>query len=109
MSQLEFFDKPTTVVHCKREKYDIYIGRGNNCIWGNPFTHKEGTLAKFKVASIKEAIEKYEKWIMNQPDLLAKIPELKGKVLGCWCKDKKGNGRCHGDVLARLANSIIGS
>jgi len=25
------------VVHCKREPYDVYIGRGSK--WGNPFTH----------------------------------------------------------------------
>jgi hypothetical protein len=106
--QIEFFNKPTTVVHCKREKYDVYIGRGNGSIWGNPFTHKENTLARFKVGSIKEAIEKYREWILQQPDLMAKIPELKGKILGCWCKDKNGNGKCHGDVLAEMANSMMG-
>ena len=26
----------TSVVHCKHEKYDVYIGRGSK--WGNPFT-----------------------------------------------------------------------
>lgn len=25
----------TRVVHCKREPYDVYIGRGSK--WGNPF------------------------------------------------------------------------
>lgn len=28
------------IVHCKKDKYDIYIGRPS--IWGNPFSHKEG-------------------------------------------------------------------
>lgn len=30
------------VVHCKKSKYDVYIGRPS--IWGNPFTiGKDGT------------------------------------------------------------------
>jgi hypothetical protein len=57
-------------------------------------------LADFKVATRKEAISSYEKWITTQADLLADLPKLKGKILGCWCKPKA----CHGEVLARLAN-----
>ena len=38
---------------------------------------------------------------MNQPALLARLPELKGKRLICWCAPL----RCHGDVLHRLANA----
>ena len=38
------------VVHCKRENYDIYIGRGSK--WGNPFViGKDG--------SREEVVEKY--------------------------------------------------
>jgi hypothetical protein len=84
------------VVHCKKEPYDIYIGRPSK--WGNPFSHKIGTLARFQVGSIIEAIESYRKWIKTQPELLAALPELKGKTLGCWCKP----GPCHGDVLVEL-------
>lgn len=86
------------VVHFKKEPYDIYIGRGSK--WGNPFTHKQETQAKYIVASRKEAVEKYEEWLKQQPHLLKVLPELKGKILGCWCKPKA----CHGDVLLRLAN-----
>ena len=86
-------------VHCKREPYEVYIGRPS--IWGNPFSHKEGTLAKYKVSTVEEAINRYEKWLLTQPKLVkhAKLV-LKGKVLGCWCKP----GPCHGDILARIAN-----
>jgi hypothetical protein len=91
---------PTTkVVHCKRESYDVYIGRPSE--WGNPFSHKEGTLAEFKVATRREAIEKYKEWILTQPQLLAKIPALKGKILGCWCHPLP----CHGHVLAEMAEN----
>jgi len=87
------------VVHCKRENYDVYIGRPSK--WGNLYSHQDGTLAKFKVATREEAIEKYAEWIVQQPQLMKKLSELKGKVLGCWCSPKS----CHGDVLAKLANS----
>lgn len=38
---------------------------------------------------------------MKQKHLLKAIPELEGKVLGCWCK-KKPTDVCHGDVLVEL-------
>ena len=86
------------VVHCKREPFDVYIGRPSK--WGNPFSHLSGTLADFKVATRDEAIRAYEKWIVGQADLMADLHELRGKILGCWCSPKP----CHGEVLARLAN-----
>lgn len=89
-----------SVVHFRKDPYDIYIGRGSK--WGNPFSHKDGTLAKFRVGSRKEAIEKYEEWIKAQPHLMESLHELKDKTLGCWCKPQS----CHGDVLKKLADSI---
>jgi len=86
------------VVHCKKETYDVYIGRGSK--WGNPFTHKANTTAKYRVKSRTEAINCYRMWIKTQPQLMAALPELKGKVLGCWCSPLA----CHGEVLAELAN-----
>ena len=88
------------VVHCKKEKYDVYIGRGSK--WGNPFSHKKGTQAKFVVGSREEAIEKYREYILSQQDLIDSLPELKDKVLGCWCAPKS----CHGDVLIELVNKL---
>jgi hypothetical protein len=29
-------------------------------------------------------IAKYRKYILSQPSLMAALPELKGKGLGCW-------------------------
>jgi len=85
--------KPTRVVHCKKEKHDVYIGRPS--IWGNPFSiGRDGTR--------EEVIGKYALWIEGQPDLLGKLSELKGKTLGCWCKPLV----CHGDVLAKLADGM---
>jgi len=88
------------VVHCKKSKYDVYIGRGSK--WGNPYSHLRESMAKWIVANRQDAISMYEIWIKTQPELMAALPELKGKVLGCWCSPKS----CHGDVLARLANEV---
>lgn len=85
------------VVH-RREPHDVYIGRPSK--WGNPFSHQRGTLAQYRVATRDKAVDAYERYICNQPALLADLHELRGKVLGCWCAPK----RCHGDVLLRLAN-----
>jgi hypothetical protein len=81
------------------EPFDVYIGRPSK--WGNPFTHKSGTLAKFRVASREEAVQRYEEWLLSHPELVkAAKEELKGKVLGCWCKPYA----CHGDILLKVAN-----
>jgi len=85
------------VVHCKKVPYDIYCGRPSK--WGNPFSHLDGTLAKYKVDSRKEAIDKYRTFLYES-GLINDIEELRGKVLGCWCKPKS----CHCDILAELAN-----
>jgi hypothetical protein len=82
----------TRVVHCKRAAHDVYIGRPSK--WGNPFTiGRDGDR--------DEVIEKYEDWLQTQPQLLAALPELQGKTLGCWCAPQA----CHGDVLARYAEN----
>jgi len=89
----------TRVVHCKKEPYDVYIGRPSK--WGNPFSHQSnGTLAEFIVPTRDDAVEAYEEWITSGDGqhLLADLHELKDKTLGCWCKPK----RCHGDVLVKL-------
>jgi hypothetical protein len=88
----------TKVVHCKKESYDVYIGRPGR--FGNPFSHKENTLAKFKVESRKEAIKKFKEYLLSldKNELDGILNELKGKTLGCWCKPKL----CHGDVYVEL-------
>ncbi len=79
------------VVPCKRAPHDVYIGRPSK--WGNPFVvGRDGTRA--------QVIERYERWLVEQPELVAALPELAGKTLGCWCAPQG----CHGDVLARLAS-----
>lgn len=101
----------TTVVHVTKSRYDVYIGRGqdprrlltsedeDNDVdgkWGNPFRiGRDGTR--------QECIQKYREWIVNQPELMAALPELQGMRLGCWCRP----GLCHGDILAELADKTV--
>ena len=91
----------TRVVHCKKSDYDVYIGRPSK--WGNPFSHKEGTLAEFKISKRAEAIQRDEEWILTQPHLMGSLHELKGKTLGCWCNPKP----CHGHTLAKLVERHV--
>lgn len=84
----------TTVVHCKRDEYDVYVGRGS--IWGNPF--RIGRFPLVNDGTRAEVIEKYEAYIRGRPDLLEQLPSLVGKRLGCYCYPLA----CHGDVLIKL-------
>ena len=82
----------TRVVHCKRDKYNVYIGRPSK--WQNPFKiGKDGTRL--------EVIEKFRDYAMNNPKLIKEAKkELRGKILGCWCRPKV----CHGDVWIEIVD-----
>jgi len=89
---MDYGNGKTRVVNCKKEPYDVYIGRPTK--WGNPF--KIG-----RDGSRQEVIHKYKDMIIANAQLFKQIHvELKGKTLGCWCKPDP----CHGDVLAELAD-----
>lgn len=45
------------VVNIRNEPYDVLIDRSTK--WGNPYSHREGTNAKFVVSTRSEAIDKY--------------------------------------------------
>ena len=93
----------TRVVHCKRHPYNVYGARPGP--FGNPFSHKVGTRARFLVGSRDEAIERHEQWFLSNPDLVERVKrEMTGKVIGCWCAPQ----RCHCDVYARVCNEAAG-
>lgn len=68
--------------HCRKNKYTI-----KQC------------------GSAEKAVEFYKKDLLKNKSLMALIPTLKGKTLGCWCKDEKKPTACHGDVLVELAET----
>jgi len=57
--------------------------------WGNPFVlGRDGDRAT--------VIARYrDDFLPSRPDLLARLGELRGKALGCWCAPQA----CHADVL----------
>lgn len=84
----------TKIVHCKKSHFDVYIGRPSK--WGNPFAIGDDV-------DRNEVIKRYRQWILTQPELLKSLPELKDKILGCWCRPYL----CHGDVLIQLMESEL--
>ena len=101
----------TRVVHVSHEPFTTYIGRAvhrrgyERSIWANPYPISA-------TCSREDSIYRYRAYILGRPELLARLPELRGKVLGCWCKEppwRTKRGRdvpCHGDVLAELADAL---
>jgi hypothetical protein len=88
------------VVHCEREPFDIYCGRGSRKLglprskWANPFRiGPDGTR--------EEVIAKHKGWIPTQPHLMAALDELRGRTLGCHCAPRA----CHCHTLVDLGNA----
>ena len=78
------------IVHCKKEKHTLYIGRPT--VWGNPFViGKDGNR--------EEVIQKYETYARNNKALMHNISLLhEDLILGCWCAPLA----CHGDIIIKL-------
>ena len=85
--------KNTICVNIRLEACDVFVGRPS--CWGNPFIiGRDGSRV--------EVIEKYRRYLLGNPGLLARLPQLRGKRLGCYCAPLP----CHGHILAQLADSI---
>jgi hypothetical protein len=97
---------PTKVVHIKKDKYDVYIGRGSP--FGNPYTHLplQNTQAQVQVKSREDAIKKYNEYfykrIETDPEFLDDILRLKDKVLGCYCAPND----CHGHIISKFLDNL---
>ena len=87
----------------KANGYFVYVG---DYVWRTEYIRSDWYNPPPRVGEDKseakrnEVCDAYEKRLNNRPELLARLQELKGKVLGCWCYPL----RCHGDYLAGLAN-----
>lgn len=100
----------TTVIHVRdMREGDIYIGRAMprkrlaGSRWANPYRVNRDQPRE-------RAIALYRLYLAECPDLLAALPELRGRRLACWCAPRGTTLTaadplvCHGQVLAALAD-----
>lgn len=64
----------------------------NPFAYDTPTRRRDGTRA--------EVMAKYRAYLLERPELLGLVPELRGRVLACWCAPLD----CHAGVLAELAD-----
>lgn len=91
--------KPQTI-----RRGELYIGRDMHR--GGWALHKSPWYCPYRVTTAKskgdgtrdEVMRKFRAYMLRNKELLARLPELRGKTLACWCKPKK----CHGDILLEL-------
>ncbi len=75
-------------------------------IFGNPFSLADGHGAEWAVREFAvwlsgKTVNRWPHLTERREKLLARLPELRGKDLACYCKP---GALCHADVLLRLAN-----
>lgn len=55
-------------------------------------------------------VEAHGWWLIEQPELMLSLHELRGRDLACWCPLLDADGRpapCHADTLIALANEEV--
>lgn len=101
------------VVNKKQFKGEgVYVGRPS--VLGNPYSHLEVSVAKFKCATREEAIEMYKGWLRceykNGGNVKAELDRLVGLykrqdlVLVCWCKPLNCHAEFIRSAIIALAN-----
>ena len=85
----------------ENNSYDIYIGRPS--IYGNPFSHLDNTIAKYRVNTVEESLLNFRNYLIENNYLIIEIENLKNKKLGCFCinsKEYKMGDKiiCHGQI-----------
>lgn len=88
-----------------------YIGRPSPL--GNPFSHiKSSKYASIMVPTRRESVERYPKWLDDQPEdseakkalraLVKKYEQTGELTLVCWCAP----AACHGHILANIIEEM---
>ena len=87
-----------------KKQHSIFIGAGKSTTrhpqteWASPFVgHAHGTPLECQL--------QYQAWLLKQPHLLSKLPQLVGTTLVCDCRQ----AQCHGEVLAAMAVPAAGT
>lgn len=95
----------TRVVNLFKEPYDVYIGRkgkGHDGYFGNPFRIVDGERGSTK----EKFTEYFNERIKTDILFKSRVLELKGKRLGCFCKQPHKEVWCHGDVYVEYLENL---
>ena len=68
---------------------DLFVRVDRNTRWGNPFVLDDDGERDTVIAAYRDH------YLPHKRSLLARLDELRGKALGCWCAPDA----CHADVL----------
>lgn len=100
------------VMHVRKDRYTRYIGRGRGArgTWGNPYRIGAPHPLTGEPMTREDAVHLHMEWMVRGEGrrLLARLGELEGHVLGCWCSPKGGLTEhdepyaCHGQNLLKL-------
>jgi hypothetical protein len=101
--------RQTTVVNLKGHRDDpafsdvIYVGRAmHRGGWRLAASPLANPFRPGSDGSRAEVVARYREYLLARPDLLALLPELRGRRLGCWCAPLD----CHANVIAELADTL---
>lgn len=93
----------THVVHVKHAPYDEYCGRFMGPDYPESVLHNPYRASE--VGSTEKAVEMFYERLTGSQVLMAKARSLKGKTIGCWCKDPDDvDAPCHCDCIAAVAD-----
>ena len=98
----------TRIVNCRKELFDVYIGRSGHGLdgyFGNP--HPIGYCFICHVVHDRDAaIAMYqldaERRVKTDPEFRQRVKGLYGQTLGCFCAPLD----CHGRVLADISERL---
>lgn len=92
----------TRVVHVRKAPYDVYIGRQMGSEFAQSEFHNPSRIDSTTTREV--AVQEFWDHLNRNPELKKKARLLKGRTIGCWCKDPDHlDELCHGDVLAAVA------
>ena len=80
-----------------KDPINCYIGRKNiyygiDSIWGNPYRISQ-SMNRYT------CVDKYKNYLLNNQQLMQRLPELFGKNLGCWCEPELCQGHAIIDII----------
>ncbi len=80
----------------------VYVGRAmHRGGWKLPGSPLANPFRPGRDGSRAEVVAKYRDYLLARPELLALLPEVRGRRLGCWCVPLP----CHAEVIAELADA----